>query len=88
MKRFLFAIFIAVSSLFALVDINSASKEELQSIKGIGEKKAEAIIEYRANKCFSDPSELVKVRGFGEKSVEKILSEITANPCEETKDKE
>jgi competence protein ComEA len=51
------------------VHINSASKEELQKLTGIGEKKAEQIIAYREEKGgFKKTEELMQVSGIGEKT--------------------
>lgn len=51
------------------VHINSASKEDLQKLTGIGEKKAEQIIAYREEKGgFKNPEELMQVSGIGEKT--------------------
>ena len=62
------------------VNINTASKEELMTIKGIGEGKALAIIEYRQkNGGFSSVEELVNVRGIGEASLERLRDYITVN---------
>ncbi|MBN2895464.1 MAG: helix-hairpin-helix domain-containing protein [Campylobacterales bacterium] len=77
MKVF-FVLLAMVFSLMAAVNINTAGKEELMSVKGIGEKKAEAIIAYRsANGAFKSVNDLVHVKGLGEKSVEAIKSELT-----------
>jgi len=67
---------------FAAVDINKAEKAELMSIKGVGEAKANAILEYRkANDCFSSIDELTKVKGFGNKFLEKNRDLLAANGC-------
>lgn len=67
---------------FGAVDINKADKAELMSINGIGEAKANAILEYRkANNCFSSVDELKEVKGFGDKFLEKNRSNITAGGC-------
>lgn len=47
------------------ISLNYATKEELQTIKGIGPKKAEAIIEGRPYTCIED---LMNVSGIGEKT--------------------
>lgn len=63
---------------WAEVDVNTANAEELQSLSGIGEAKARAIIEYReANGGFGSASELVVVDGIGEKTLESIRGNVT-----------
>lgn len=50
-----------------LIDLNSADKEQLCQIPGIGESRAEAIIKYRnANGGFENPEELMQVPGIKE----------------------
>ena len=52
------------------VSLNDASFEQLVSLKGIGEKKAQAIISYRINNgAFTSVDQLVNVKGIGEKIV-------------------
>ena len=81
MKKLLLFTFLTSMTLFAL-DINSATKEQLKTIKGIGEKKAEAILAYRkANKCFKTVDELQKVKGIGAKFLQKHKSELEAKDC-------
>lgn len=61
-----------------LVNINSASLEELQKIPGVGEQKAKSIIEYR-NKSgkFKNVEEILNVNGIGDKLYEQIKIYIT-----------
>jgi competence protein ComEA len=60
------------------ININTAPMEALISLKGIGESKASAIIDYRTqNGYFSSVDELINVRGIGEKILANIRSEIT-----------
>ncbi|MDH6364023.1 competence protein ComEA [Enterococcus sp. PF1-24] len=60
------------------ININTASAVELQTLSGIGEKKAQDIINYReANGSFKDISDLTKISGIGEKTLEKIKDSIT-----------
>lgn len=61
-----------------LININSASAEELQKLKGIGETKALAIIEYRTeNGAFTTIEEIQRVNGIGEATFENIRYQIT-----------
>lgn len=56
-----------------LVNINTASEEELMTLPGIGQTKAKAIIEYReASGGFSAKEDLMNVSGIAESSYEKI----------------
>ena len=60
------------------VSINSATKEELMTVKGIGEVKANKIIEYRnTNGKFNSLEELTNVSGIGTKTFEKIKEYLT-----------
>lgn len=61
----------------AAVDLNTADKAALEAVKGIGPKKAEAIIKYRTEHgSFKSVDDLAKVKGFGKKTVDKIRSEV------------
>ena len=64
------------NTLNSKVNINTATKEELMLIPGIGESKANSIIEYRNNNSFSDISEIMNVSGIGESIYEKIKDYI------------
>ena len=60
------------------VNINTATKEELQTLSGIGESKAEAIIKYREEKGpFEKIEDIKNVSGIGESAFEKIKENIT-----------
>ncbi len=61
-----------------LVNINTADEAALQTVSGIGEAKAKAIIEYRnENGAFTSLDELLNVNGIGEKLLEKIKPYLT-----------
>lgn len=62
----------------AKININKASKDELMSVKGLGESKAEAIISYRTiNGEFKDIVDIKNVSGIGEALFDKIKDFIT-----------
>lgn len=78
------ALAFSVSVAFGAVDLNTASKAELEAIKGIGAKKAEAIIEYRKAHPFKNVDELKNVKGFGEKSVNALKNELSVGGAKGT----
>lgn len=50
------------------VNINTAGKEQLMTLKYIGEEYAQRIIEYRTNQKFENPEDILKVKGIGQKT--------------------
>ena len=83
MKRLLLALItfvISTSIAMATVNLNTATKEDLDKVKGIGPVKAQSIIEYRKkNGPFKSVDELENVKGFGSKSVKKVRPELTVD---------
>jgi competence protein ComEA len=79
--KFLALIAMMVTFVFASVDINSASVKELTTIKGIGSKKAQAIVKYRKQHCFKSVDEIVKVKGLGKKFLQKNKKNLKAGKC-------
>lgn len=62
----------------SIISINNASKEELMTLNGIGNAKAEAIITYRNDHGgFKSIDELLEVKGIGESVFNKIKDHIT-----------
>ena len=59
------------------ISINTATKEELTKLNGIGEKIAEKIIEYRKENKFKTIEDIKNVSGIGESLYEKIKDSIT-----------
>ncbi|AKH68835.1 competence protein ComEA-like protein with helix-hairpin-helix repeat region [Spongiibacter sp. IMCC21906] len=79
---------LSFSNAFAL-DINTASSEQLQTLKGVGPKKAAAIVEYRdANGPFSSLESLTAVPGIGQKVIADNVSEIELSKPEGGSDTE
>lgn len=70
---------LASVSLFASVNINTASKEELMSIKGIGEGKALAIISYRKHTPFKTKEDIKNIKGIGDKLYNSLKDEISVS---------
>jgi competence protein ComEA len=65
---------------FAAVDINTATAEDLDRLKGIGPVKAKAIVEYRAkNGPFKSIEDIKKVAGISDATFQTIKSDITVN---------
>ncbi|MBN2824692.1 MAG: helix-hairpin-helix domain-containing protein [Campylobacterales bacterium] len=78
LRTILSAFLLSASLLYGMSvsELNSASKEDLMKIKGIGESKAEAIIKYRKKKKFTSVDDVVSVRGIGEALAKNIKNDI------------
>lgn len=76
MKKLILLCCLGVSLLFGSVDLQSISKNKLVSIKGIGAKKAELILDYRKENTISSIDDLKKIKGLGKKSIQNIKDYI------------
>jgi comEA protein len=64
-----------------LLDLNTATLEQLDKLPGIGESKAKAILDYRLKRGrFKRVEELMDVKGIGEKMLEKLKELVFVTP--------
>lgn len=62
------------------ININTATKEELKKIHGIGDSKADKIIKYREEKgLFKAIEDIKKVGGIGDATFNNLKDQITIN---------
>ncbi|MBI2969752.1 MAG: ComEA family DNA-binding protein [Gammaproteobacteria bacterium] len=85
-RKLAFAVLLSIPfALFAAqaVNINTADKETLMSIKGIGEKRAEAIIAYREQYGpFKSVEQLLEVQGVGNAILDENRDNLTITDSE------
>jgi len=83
MKKLLLTI-LTTAALFAL-NINTATKSQLMQIKGIGPKKAQAIINYRKTHKIKSLNELKNIKGINSKILLNIKNDIKNNKVSKVK---
>ncbi|MEM7402404.1 MAG: helix-hairpin-helix domain-containing protein [Myxococcota bacterium] len=60
------------------IDLNLATSKQLQQLKGIGQKRAEAIVRYRQQHGpFTRITQLFHIKGIGSKLLKKLQQQIT-----------
>lgn len=70
-----------------LVNVNTATAEELETLTGIGPALAQAIVDYRAEHgAFRSAEDLLLVKGIGEAKLEGFRAEITLTEEEHNED--
>jgi len=80
-------IFLAIiaSSVFAFaINVTTASKAELMAIKGIGEKKAESIIQYRTKNKIKTADDLKPIKGIGPALINNLKKDIKSGTAKTT----
>ncbi|RXZ68180.1 helix-hairpin-helix domain-containing protein, partial [Fusobacterium necrophorum] len=58
------------------ININTASKEQLMTLPGVGSSRADEIIKYRSKNRFQSIEDIQNISGIGQKSFEKIKEKI------------
>lgn len=88
MKKVLLVLSFLAVSLFAKIDINTATVADFSSIKGVSKAKATAIVKYRKkNGKFANYKDLLKVKGVGASTVKNIQKDIKKKKAKKSKAK-
>lgn len=67
----------AQAGLSGVVNVNTANVEQLSLLPGIGEARANAIVEHRKEKPFAKKEELLLIKGIGDKMFTKLAPYVT-----------
>ncbi len=76
MKKIVAILAIFGALFLGAMDLQTASKSELMEIKGVGEKKADAIIEYRKTNTIKSADDLKNIKGFGDAIVDNVKNNV------------
>ena len=82
--KYIIIFILSTLHLFAIVDLNNATADELLELNGIGKAKSQKIIEYRkTNKCFKSIDELANIDGISKKIIIKNKADLKLGICGE-----
>ncbi len=76
MKKLLFIFVLLVTYAFGALNLQTASEAELMSIKGIGVKRAAAIIQYRKTHKIKDANDLKNIKGIDTQIVSNVENDV------------
>lgn len=86
MKKFVAILAIFTTLFLGAMDLQTASKSELMEIKGVGDKKADAIIEYRKTNTIKSADDLKNIKGFGDSIINNVKNSVKEKPKKNQKD--
>ena len=89
MIKYLLLFALTFSNLFALVDLNNASADQLLELNGIGKAKSQKIIRYRElNGCFTAVDDLANIEGISKKIITSNRRNLVLGVCKKSKSEE
>ncbi|MCZ7683351.1 MAG: ComEA family DNA-binding protein [Sandaracinaceae bacterium] len=62
-----------------MVNIQTATAEQLQLLPGVGPSKAQAIVEYRERRAFRRVEDIMRVRGIGRATFRRLRPMLTVD---------
>lgn len=87
--KYVVALLFSITNLFAVVDLNNATADELLELNGIGKAKSQKIVKYREFKgCFKTVDDLADIDGISEKIISSNRAILILGTCNKTMDEE
>jgi competence protein ComEA len=87
MNAWILALWLAASPAQSteIVELNTASMEQLMTLPGVGQTRADAILKYRAKHGFRRPADLLRIRGIGQKTFGKMKARVKVEVAQVSK---
>lgn len=86
MKKLVAILALFFTIFLGAIDLQTASKMELMNLKGVGDKKADAIIEYRKTNTIKSAEDLKNIKGFGDTIIDNVKNNVKAKSNPSKKD--
>lgn len=86
MKKLVAILALFFTIFLGAIDLQTASKMELMNLKGVGDKKADAIIEYRKTNTIKSAEDLKNIKGFGDTIIDNVKNNVKAKANPSKKD--